>query len=113
MEIDWRVLAGALLAIGGSHFFLFRTIREKNREINRLEAENKQVVPELVRARGEHAQEIADLKAEHTKRMTALRGNVTDLTALLKEQNKSGWEGWLEKQKLQHLHPSDRLDHTA
>jgi phage host-nuclease inhibitor protein Gam len=99
MEIDWRILVAGLFAIGGSHFFLLRTIREKKRQINRLEAENRQVVPELVRARGEHAQEIADLKEDYAKRLAALRGNVTDLTALVKDQNKSGWDGWLEKQK--------------
>jgi F0F1-type ATP synthase membrane subunit b/b' len=99
MEIDWRILAAAIFVIVASYVLLFRAIVERNRDIDRLEAENKQLAPELLRARGEHAQEIADLKADYSKRIVGLQRNVNDLTVLLKQQNKSGWDGWMEKQR--------------
>jgi hypothetical protein len=99
MEIDWRILIPASFAIIGSYFLLLRTILKKSREISRLMSLNQRADLELLRNRGEHAQETADLMAEHAKLAAALQGNVNDLTALLKEHNKSGWDGWLEKQR--------------
>ena len=97
MKIDWPTLAAALGAIGMSYFFLVRIIFAKTRELDRLASSLRRTEGDLLQTRTEYVKEIADLRDEHTKRMTALQGNVRDLTTLLKEHGASGWEGRLAK----------------
>lgn len=99
MEIDWPILAVVLGAIGISYLFLIRMIFIKTRELDRLASSLRRTEGELLQTRTECAKEITELRDEHTKRMTALQGNVRDLTTLLKTHGTSGWEGYAEKRR--------------
>ena len=97
MNIDWPILAAASGAIGLSYIFLVRIVLLKNRELDRLASSLRRTESELLQTRTEYAKEIAELRDEHTKRTTALQGNVRDLTTLAKKHGASGWESWAEK----------------
>ena len=98
MEMDWR--AGLAMALGAIVLFLvlIRSAGARQTKIQRLEADLRQTERELLRFRGEHAKEVAELKEEHAKVIATLQGNIKDLTAVHQEKNRSDWSGWTQNQ---------------
>ena len=84
MNIEWPVLAAAVVAVGLSYLFLLSRFREKNRELKRLEAEHQMMSRELLQVRSQFARELAELTEHNAKRVASLQGNVNDLSALVK-----------------------------
>ena len=94
MEFDWRAGVAAVLGTVVIFVVLMRTAGTRQRKIQRLEVDLRQTERELLRCRGEHAKEVAELKEEHAKAVANLQRNVKDLTKLHQEKNRSEWDGW-------------------
>ena len=94
MELYWRAGVAAVLGTVVIFVILMRAGGTRQRKILRLESDLRQAERELLRSRGEHAKEVAELKVEHAKAIANWQRNVKDLTKLHQEKNRSEWDGW-------------------